>query len=223
MGLNMSENRSMNAYIVRRIIGAIPLIFRIILLNFLLIQFSAGDPAIYLCGEICDPGYYAQLRAELGLDKSLHEQLYLYITSILKGNLGRSYVTQEPVLSRIMDRLPNTILLMGTGLVFAFIGGILLGVLSAKKPYSKTDNLTTISSLIGYSLPVFLSAQLLLLIFAIHFGWFPVGGMRDLVQDYTGLYALLDLLKHLALPALVIGVYQLAIYTRLTRASMLDI
>jgi peptide/nickel transport system permease protein len=113
--------------------------------------------------------------------------------------------------------------MMGTGLIFAFIGGILLGVLSSKKPYSKTDNLTTITSLIGYSLPVFWSAQLLLLAFAIYLGWFPVGGMRDLVHEYTGIYAILDLLKHLTLPALVIGVYQLAIYTRLTRSSMLDV
>lgn len=208
-------------FVLRRIAQAIPLIFAIIIINFTLIHAAPGDPATILIGQMdASPEYIEQVRKEFGLDRPLLHQLGVYVWNVLHLDLGYSLRYRQDVTSLILSRLPATLLLMGTALVLSSVIGITLGALASRKPYSMTDNSITFVSLVGYSMPVFWLGQLLLLGFALWFPLFPVQGMYSLRAPSTGLGHLLDLLWHLALPALTYSVYHLTLIYRLTRVKM---
>jgi len=213
---------SIRKYIVRRIFHAVPLIFIVIILNFFIIQLAPGDPAEILAGENA-PGYVVeQIRERLQLDRPLHIQLFFYIWNIIHLDFGYSYSTSTPVISLISSRILATLLLVLSSTFIAVILGIITGVISSKNVYSFTDNIITTFSLISYSMPNFWLGMILILILGLYLRLLPIAGMTTLRVTYTGLAYVFDIIKHLISPALALGLSTLAIYHRLTRASMLE-
>lgn len=202
----------------------IPLIFFAIILNFTLMHLAPGSPIDYLLGmgEVIPQEYIDRVTREFGLDKPVHIQLWIYIKSVVQGDFGVSYRYRAPVLRIILDTLPNTLILMLTSIIFAFVLGVILGISSAKKPYSFVDNLASTVSILGYSIPTFWLGMILILAFSVHLGWLPFLGKSTLGVELSGWAAIIDTIKHLILPAITLGTAYLAIYTRLTRASMLE-
>lgn len=214
---------SLRNYILRRSVQAIPLIFGVIILNFTLIHLAPGDIALIMAGEDAAPEYIEALRTKFGLDKPIHEQLMIYISNILKGDFGYSFANRSPVVEVILERVPATVLLISCSLLFSISIGILLGVNASKSPYSRADNATTVGSLLGYSIPNFWLGIMLMLVFSLTLGIFPVQGMYTVGVEMSGIERWIDIAWHLVLPALVLGTARTARYARMTRASMLDV
>ena len=210
-------------YILRRSVQAIPLIFGVIILNFTLIHLAPGDIALIMAGEDAAPEYVEALRTKFGLDKPIPEQLMIYISNILKGDFGYSFANRQPVVKVILERVPATVLLISCSMLFSIFIGILLGVNASKSPYSRADNATTVGSLLGFSIPNFWLGIMLMLVFSLTLGIFPVQGMYTVGVEMSGIERLIDIAWHLVLPALVLGTARTARYARMTRASMLDV
>jgi len=214
---------NLRSYVAKRFLQAIPTIFVILALNFAIIHSVPGDPIIMLIGEFqTDEAYVQMMRARFGLDKPLHEQFLIYMLNVLQGDLGVS-VSGKPVILAIAERIPNTLLLMLTGMCFGVVFGILAGVVSSKKVHSIIDNVITVGGIMVYSMPTFWLAQMLVLLFAINLRWLPSVGMTSLRVELTGIDYILDVAKHLILPSIALGVGQLALMMRLTRSSMLRV
>ena len=215
---------SLLTYILRRLLQAVPLILGIVVVNFCLIHLAPGDPIVTLAGESqASPEYLAEVRKLYGLDEPLPIQLLRYVSSILRGNFGYSFSFRQPVLDVILERVPVTLLLMAVAIVYSTLLGVLFGVISAKRQYSKTDHFFTLLSLVGYSLPVFWLGQILLITLSLKSSLFPAQGMQSLREPLTGMAYWLDLLHHLVLPAFALGLSYLAINTRFVRASMIEV
>ncbi len=210
-------------YIIKRSVQAIPLIFGVIILNFTLIHLAPGDIALIMAGEDAAPEYIEALRTKFGLDKPIHEQLMIYISNILKGDFGYSFANREPVVKVILERVPATVLLISCSMLFSISIGILLGVNASKSPYSRADNATTVGSLLGFSIPNFWLGIMLMLVFSLTLGIFPVQGMYTVGVEMSGIERWIDIAWHLVLPALVLGTARTARYARMTRATMLDV
>lgn len=214
----------MGVYITRRLAQAIPLVIAVIVLNFLIVHLAPGDPVTILVGEYgSTPEFRDRVRRDYGLDQPLQTQLLVYLRRVLRGDLGHSLYFNQPVIRLILERLPATILLMASQLLFAVTVGVSLGVAAARRPYSILDNASTAVALIGYSMPVFWSGLLLILLFSTTLGLLPSGGMTSPREQVEGLGMVLDIVRHLILPAFTLGLVNLALYVRLTRASMLEV
>ena len=210
-------------YIIKRSVQAIPLIFGVIILNFTLIHLAPGDIGLTMAGEDAAPEYVEALRTKFGLDKPIHEQLMIYISNILKGDFGYSFANRQPVVKVILERVPATVLLISCSMLFSISIGILLGVNASKSPYSRADNATTVGSLLGFSIPNFWLGIMLMLVFSLTLGIFPVQGMYTVGVEMSGIERLIDIARHLVLPALVLGTAKTARYARMTRATMLEV
>ena len=211
-------------YILRRLLQAIPLVFIIIIINFFLIHAAPGDPVEVLTGQMAvDTQYLESLRREFGLDQPLYVQLATYVGKVISLDLGYSLRYRQDIFDLILSRMPATLLLMGSGLFISSVGGILIGVIAASRPYGFTDNAMTLFALAGYSMPVFWLAQLLLLAFALQFPLFPPQGMVSLRAPSEGWERVVDVLHHLALPALTYSVYHITLIYRITRVQMQDV
>lgn len=210
-------------FIARRSLEALPLLLAVIVVNFAIIQLAPGDPIQALIGDFpAPPEYVAELRARLGLDRPLWDQLVSYVASVLRGDLGYSFASRRPVLSLILERAGNTMILTITAIVLASVCGILLGVSAARAPRTWRDNLVTSLSLLGFSVPVFWLGQLLILVFAVQLGLLPAQGMISVREAYVGWDHVKDVAAHLVLPALALSLRYLVSTARLTRASMLE-
>ena len=204
---------------------AIGLLLAVVVVVFFLIQLAPGDAALYLAGDqgVGDAEFLARVRAEYGLDQPLLVQLGTYIGNVAQLNLGESTYFNEPVLGLIIERLFATVLLAGTSLIFAVGLGVAIGVYTARRPESPTSSAATVASLVGFSTPVFYSAIMFIVVFAAKWSLLPVGGIEDVRYDGNWVGETIDLLQHLVLPALSLGIIYLAIYSRLARASMLEV
>jgi len=210
-------------YVLRRTIQTIPAVLAVIVIAFVIIHIIPGDPIYKFVGEFeTDIEYVNMMRERFGLNDPLYVQLLKYILNLFQGELGRS-VHGRPVLDVIAERIPATLMLAASGLLFALFVGVFLGVEASRKPYSIFDNLSMSISIVGYSVPVFWLAQMLVLVLAIGLGWFPASGMVTVREELTGFAYVTDVMMHLALPALALGVNQLALVGRLTRSSMLEV
>jgi peptide/nickel transport system permease protein len=211
-------------YLIRRLTQAIPIVFGIVVLNFLLLQLAPGDAADVLAGEAgsATPEYMAQLRARFGLDQPVYIQLLLYIGNVVTLNLGFSFRHNMPVLELILGRLWPTLLLMGTTLVVSVSVGVLLGLLAATRVHSWGDNLISILAIIAYATPLFWIGLMLIVLFSINLGWFPASGMETVAAFYEGWDRVVDIAWHLVLPALTLSFFYLALYARLMRATVLE-
>ena len=211
--------------ILRQLLYAAALILAVLVLNFLLIQLAPGDPAEVIAGEMggASAEVMAAIREQYGLDKPLLTQLGLYLGRALQGDLGMSYYYNRPVVDLILSRLGPTMLLVATALGFALIVGTRLGMLASRNPRGIASAVVTVLSLIGYSAPVFWTGLMLVILFAAKIPLFPVAGMIDVVKQGGPLMRALDIAHHLVLPGLTLGLVYLAQYSRLTRASMLEV
>ena len=211
--------------IVSKIAQSIALILAVVVLNFSMIHLTPGDPAIVLAGEsgAGDPETIAQIRADYGLDRPFLVQLGSYIGDIAQGDLGFSFFFDRPVTELIGERLWPTVLLVGTALVFAVVLGVLAGVFTSRRPDSPASHGVTVLALVGYSMPVFWTGILLIILFASVFNILPISGMRDVQFEGGTISAVFDVIRHLILPALTLGLVYLAQYSRLSRASMLEV
>ncbi|MCC7046062.1 MAG: ABC transporter permease [Alphaproteobacteria bacterium] len=189
-----------------------------------MVHLAPGDPLTFITGEgDISSEQLARLRQEYGLDRPLATQYARYMAKIVRGDLGQSYRYREPVMALIVDRIPATLLLMVPALALFITTGIVLGILAARFPNSAGDFLLSGVALVGWSVPVFWLGQLLIIAFALKLGWFPTQGMLSLRAPTQGLARVSDVLWHLALPATALGMRFLALSTRMTRASMLQV
>lgn len=227
------------SYVLRRLLGLVPVLFGITLLVFLFLQLIPGDPAQAILGERGTPEQLAALREKLGLNKPLYVQYLTFVKNILTGDLGTSAVSTIPVAEELKRRWPATFELALAATLVAVIFGIPVGILAAVRKNSLLDTLSMSLSLVGVSMPVFWLGLLLVYLFAVNLHWLPTGGRlsTDLAIDFRpitgflvldGMLALkpevlMDALRHLILPALTLGTIPLAILTRITRSAMLEV
>jgi peptide/nickel transport system permease protein len=211
-------------FVVRRLLQAIPVVLGVVVLNFLLLQLAPGDAATVLAGEAGGaPAEYVQaLRQRFGLDQPVLVQLALYVKNILALDLGYSFRNQSPVLPLILARLSATLLLMGTTLVLSLGLGVLLGLLAAVWVRSWKDHLISVAAIIAYAMPLFWIGLMLILLFAIKLDWLPTSGMEDAAAFYEGFARIVDIARHLILPAITLSLFYMALYARLMRATMLE-
>ncbi len=209
----------------RRLLGAAALIAAVLILNFTLIHLAPGDPALTIAGGMggLTEEILRDVRRAYGLDAPLHRQFLLYMELVLSGDLGRSLFYNAPVLDLILDRLGPTVLLVLAAMSIALILGTFLGVLASRKPGGVVANLVTAFTLAGYCAPVFWVGILLLLVFSAAIPLFPLSGMYDVRADSAGLLRVLDVAHHLMLPAITLSIVFLAQYSRIARASMIDV
>lgn len=198
----------MTAFIVRRLLLAIPTLFGVLVVAFLLLYVAPGDPVLSMIGERADPETIARLRAELRLDDPLPVRFGHYVAGVARGDLGRSYITNRPILQDVVERFPKTLQLAGAAMLLAAVVGISLGVLSARRPGGAVDRLGLGIAYLGISFPVYWVGLLLILLFAVGLHWLPPSG-------YGGL-------RFLVLPALALGMRSIAFLARMTRSAMLE-
>jgi len=211
-------------YVVRRLALAIPTILTIVVLNFGLVHLAPGDAADVLAGEAgsATPQYMAQLRQTFGLDQPLYVQLVVYLERVLTLDLGYSFRHGMSVSALIATRLGPTLLLMLTVLLLSVGLGVLLGAIAARNLNRWRDNLISVLAVLAYATPVFWAGLMLIVVFSVKLGWFPVSGMEEVAAFNEGWARVLDIARHLVLPAITLTLFYLALYTRLMRASVLD-
>ena len=209
-------------YLLRRLVQILPTVAGLLVLNFCIIHLAPGDPVIALGGEHGDAAYYAFLRSRFGLDRPLPEQLLTYVSNVLRGDLGTSFVHGRSVASVIVERVPATLLLVGTALVLSSAAGVGLGILAARLGRRPAGVTLDVAALLGYATPSFWLGQIALLALAVGTGLFPVQGMTDARNPQTGLAHLADVLHHLVLPAIVLAINELALTTRLVRTGLVE-
>jgi ABC-type dipeptide/oligopeptide/nickel transport system permease component len=198
----------MTAFIVRRLLLAIPTLIGVLVVAFLLLYVAPGDPVQAMVGERADSATIARLRQELRLDDPLPVQFGHYVSGIVKGDLGRSYITNRPIKQDILERFPKTLQLAGAAMLLATICGVTLGVLSARRPGGTIDRVGLAVAYLGISFPVFWVGLLLILLFAVTLHWLPPSGFGGL--------------RYLILPAIALGMRSIAFLARMTRSAMLD-
>ena len=213
------------ALIVRRVGNGALLLFAVLILNFLLLHLAPGDIADTIAGDMggADAEVMEEIRARFGLDKPFHHQLGLYLARLAQGDLGYSYFFQTPVTELILERLAATLLLVVCAQVLAIVIGTVLGVIAARRPNGVTSHAVTLLALFGYSAPVFWTGIMLIILFCSIVPIFPVGGMVDVRVEGSWFVRGLDVLHHLVLPMVTLASIFLALYSRLARASMLDV
>ena len=211
-------------FILRRCLHAAPVIFGIVVVNFLLLQLMEGDAVDALAGEAASatPEYMEQLRAKFGLDQPVHVQLLVYVKNILALDLGYSFRHEMQVLDLIMTRFWPTLLLMVTTLVIAISTGIVLGLLGAMGLNTWRDTAISILALLSYATPLFWVGLMLILLFSVQLGWLPTSGMETIGAFYEGWDRVVDIARHMVMPVTALALFYMALFTRLMRASMLE-
>lgn len=209
-------------YVVRRLLQVIPAVAAILVITFGVIHLAPGDPVLAVAGDNGDLAYYEFMREKFGLNRPLVEQFTTYTGNVFQGDLGVSFAQGREVSELIADRVPATLLLLGSALVLSSIGGIVVGLLAARRPFGVVDLGISTAALVGYALPVFWLAQLALLTVAFRTGWFPIQGMTDARAGYTGWTAFWDVAHHLILPALVLAASEVALVARVTRTGLIQ-
>ena len=213
------RGRLMTAYIAKRLLALIPVLFGLTLIVFLIMALIPGDPSRAILGAYATPENLERLNRQLGLDRSMPEQYLIWLGNLLQGDLGRSYSLNRPVIDEVMERFSATLILAGTALVICSVLGLLAGIVSAVRQFGWTDRIVTFFVLIGISTPSFFLGLLLILIFAVQLRWFPASGMYSI---YGG-GDLPDLIRHLILPSLTLAAVATGVIARLTRTAMLEV
>jgi peptide/nickel transport system permease protein len=207
----------MFAYIVRRILATIPVMVVVALFVFALLHLSPGDPAAIIAGDTATPADIARIHQALGLDRPLYIQFATWLWRLLHGDLGISIFTNLPVATLIAQRVEPTLSLTVSTLLFSVAAAIPMGVLAAWKAGSWIDRAVMVFAVLGFSVPVFVLAYVLIFLFAVRTDWLPVQGF--VAPDH----GLVPFLSHLVMPTLALGMVYTALIARMTRASMLDV
>lgn len=213
------------SFLGRRLFKSVFILFAIVVINFLLVRAAPGDPATVMAGEAGagDEQFVQQLREQFGLDRPLHEQLGIYLADVATGDLGYSYRQQRPVWDLIAERLPATLILTGAAFILALAAGIGLGTLAAMNVGRWSDSAITVLALVSYATPIFWVGLMLILLFSVQLGWLPAFGYETIGAGYTGWDRVTDIAAHMVLPVLTLGLFYMAVYARLTRASILEV
>ena len=209
-------------YVLRRLLQVVPTVIGIVLVAFVLVHIAPGDPVLALAGEHGDAAYYAFMRHRFGLDQPLPRQMLTFLTRMVTGDFGFSYVQGRSTLLVIRERIPATSLLGATALLIAVVISVPLGALAAQRPEAGRDTAISSVALAFFSAPAFWLAQMAVLCFALGVHLFPVQGMTTAGTDHTGAAHVLDVARHLALPALVLAAQEIAVLVRLTRSGLID-
>jgi peptide/nickel transport system permease protein len=227
----------MKWYIAKRLLLLVPVLIGVSILSFALIQLAPGDPARTIAGEHASSQTIQALQEKYGLDKPITTQYWIWFRQVLRGDLGRSIVSNEYVMREILDRFPNTVELTFFAMFIAVVVGAVAGIVSASKQYSLLDYTTMGVALFGVSMPVFWLGIMLMMIFGVYLKWLPLGGRIDTLipfQRVTGLYlldsvitwnwpAFVSALRYLILPSVALGTIPMATIARVTRSSMLEV
>jgi peptide/nickel transport system permease protein len=211
--------------LLRRALQALPLLLAVVVLNFALIQAAPGSFLDVMTAEqqVTDPAIVERLRTTYGMDQSAPVQLWRYIVSVARLDLGYSYRHNAPVSEVIGAHLPATLVLMISAILIAVLAGSAAGVVAAVKVGTAWDTLVSALAVFFFAAPSFWLGIMLMVLFSVKLGWLPVGGMQTIGLDGGWLLQVMDVLKHLALPALTLGLFYAALYARVTRASMLEV
>ena len=196
-------------FIVRRILQTIPVLFGVIVITFILMYMIPGDPVVSMVGERYDEETIHKLRKELHLDDSLPMQFVHYVSNVMRGDFGKSFITGGSVSEELLIKFPNTLILAVASMIIAIITGLTLGIVSSLKPQSILDKITMFFALAGISAPVFWVGLMLILFIGVFLQWLPPTG-------YGGV-------EYIILPAITLGLRSAAYLARLTRATMLDV
>jgi len=204
------------------LLQVIPTVLGIVLVGFALVHLAPGDPVLAVAGEHGDAAYYAFMRHRFGLDQPLPRQLVTFLGRVASGDLGFSWVQGRSTWALIGERIPATLLLGTASLLVALAVALPLGVAAARRPNSARDATIGAVALLLFSAPAFWLAQLLILGVSVGTGLFPVQGMSTAGSDLSGVPHVLDVARHLALPALALAAQELAVLVRLTRSGLID-
>ncbi|PYM84517.1 MAG: peptide ABC transporter [Candidatus Rokuibacteriota bacterium] len=207
----------MKTYVARRLLALIPVILVVATVAFVLIHLAPGDPASIIAGPDASPDDVARIQRQLGLDAPFHVQLFRWYGRLARGDLGQSIFLRRPVLEAIVDRAEPTILLTLYATLIAVTLGVPAGVVAARHHDGTADQALMAGALVGISIPNFLLGLLLILVFSVRLGWFPVAGYVPLESGWLGT------LRSLTLPAFALGVVQSALIARIARSAMLDV
>lgn len=210
--------------ISRRLLGIVPVLGIVVAGTFFLLEASQGDAVdAYLVSTGGDRALADQMRREWGLDSGPWQRLVFYVGSLLRLDFGWSVAFSRPVLQVILERLPNTLLLMGTSVALAFGVGSLLGIIAAERPGSALDRALSLGSLAVYAIPGFWLGLVLIVVFAVQFRLLPSGGIETIASGKQGLERAADIARHLVLPVGALGALYLALYLRMMRAGMAEV
>ncbi len=209
----------MGGYILKRLLSAIPVLFGITVIVFVIMALIPGDPATAILGSYATPDNVERLNRHLGLDRPLWQQYFIWIGNLLQGDFGRSFALNRPVLDEILDRFGATLILAGTSFVLCAVLGIMAGVVSAARQYGLADKAITFVVILGISIPSFFLGMMMILLFAVQLRWLPASGMFSI----WGGGDLPDLLRHLIMPAAALSVVATGVVARLSRSAMLEV
>ncbi|MDW9434449.1 ABC transporter permease [Sinorhizobium meliloti] len=209
----------MQAYVLKRLVAVVPVLFGLSIIVFLVMALIPGDTATAILGSYATPENVERINRDLGLDKPLVQQYAIWIGNVLQGDFGRSFALNRPVLDEVLERFQATLVLAGVSLVLCSVIGLLAGVVSAVRQFGWADRVITFFVLAGISTPSFWLGLLLIYLFAVHWRILPASGMYAV---YGG-GDLKDLLLHLVLPAATLAVVAAGVIARLTRGAMLEV
>jgi peptide/nickel transport system permease protein len=220
----------MTSYVVRRLVGAVPLLLGVATLLFFILHLAPGDPTVALFGPNASAGVIEQTRRNFGLDQPLHIQYVRWLGALLTGDFGISFEQGRPVADIIRGALPNTLILTGTALILMFVIGIAIGTVQAVRQYSATDNVLSVIALFFYSMPSFWLALMMMLVFSLkasQWGWpiaFPPTGITGVEYDFFSVGGkIVDRIMHMVLPVTTLTLALAAGVARYTRGQMLEI
>ena len=208
----------------RRLVQAVPLMLGVVVINFILIHLAPGSFLELMTAEnqVSDPNTIALLRKTYGLEDPVWLQLLKYIWALMRFDFGFSYRQNMPVIQAIWIHLPATLLLMVSSIALALAVGVAAGVVASMKVRTFWDSLVSVAAMFFFAAPSFWLGIMLIVLFAVKLGWLPVGGMMT-IGGAGGVGGILDILRHLILPTLALGLFYAAIYTRVMRSSMLEV
>ena len=195
-------------YAVQKLVLAIPTVLAVVAFVFVAIRLVPGDPAVIMAGDFADAATLDRLRKEWGLDRPLPVQFGVFVSNLLRGDLGDSIRSRQPVVRELASRLGVTFTLALGSIGVTLVIGLVAGVASAVRPYTVVDYTSTVVSLLGVSMPIFWSGLILIIVFALRLDWFPTGGVGSW--------------KHYALPCLSLGIFSAGVVARQTRSAMLE-
>nr|WP_206114568.1 ABC transporter permease [Rhizobium sp. BK212] len=208
----------------RRAISSIPVLLIVVIFTFFLLESASGDAVDAYLGSIGggDAALRQSLRESYGLDQSMFARLWLYLSSLARFDLGWSVAFNRPVGVLITERLPNTLLLMGSATALSFGIGSALGILAGARPGSVRDRMLSIGSLIVYAIPSFWLGLVLSIVFSVKLRWFPIAGVETIASGKTGFARALDIADHLVLPVGALALIYLALFLRVMRSGMAE-
>ena len=203
--------------VLSKLLGAIPTLLLVSLITFFLLHLIPGDPAVVIAGLSATPEEVAQIRTDLGLDQPLLTQLFHWYVDLAHGHMGHSLLLGQDVLQAVWQRLPVTLALSAYALVLTLLVGIVGGVVAALRQNTLVDQVAMVFSMLGISMPSFFFGPLLVLLFAVHFGWLPTGGYVNFTTNPW------EWLRSATLPAVSLALLQIGLVARITRSTMLEV